>query len=110
MRIYPNRGRDPFIILRKSTWAFDFIRVGWGNGYVALPEWHKWYEVHYDNIPVIIHGGLTYSQIEKIKKKNYWVIGFDTCHLDDNLDKWPRYKVKEEAEELLKQCLNEDNS
>lgn len=45
------------------------------NGYVELPKDHPWIGKDYDEIPVEIHGGLTYSTDN--------VIGFDTGHAFD---------------------------
>jgi hypothetical protein len=45
------------------------------NGYVQLPTDHPHHSTHYDNIPVDIHGGLTFSQ--------NGVVGFDTGHAFD---------------------------
>ena len=35
--------------------------VGWGNGYVLIPESHPFYMKDYDSIDVYVHGGLTFS-------------------------------------------------
>lgn len=55
----------------------------WGsvNGYAWIPPEHPWGQTpeDYDSIPVDIHGGLTYGDI------NGWV-GFDTLHSGDV---WP---------------------
>lgn len=87
---------------------------GWGNGYVLLHQEHPWHGLHYDDIPVDIHGGLTFSTLvdkEMISRwglqpedEGMWMIGFDTCHLGDTLSKWTKEKVQKEAERLLKQC------
>lgn len=90
--------KEMFIHLIQINWL-DGIDHGWGNGYVNLPKWHKYYGVHYDNIPVDVHGGLTYSEQEG----DYWVVGFDTCHAWDTMEKWPKEKVLEEAIQLMNQ-------
>lgn len=54
---------------------------GWGNGYVMLPKSHIWYGKDYDDIPINVHGGLTYGEKND---SDYWVIGFDTAHAGDN--------------------------
>jgi len=53
---------------------------GWGCGYVLLPHDHPYHGKFYDNIPVEVHGGLTYSE----KEGEYWMVGFDTAHYMDN--------------------------
>ena len=84
--------------------------VGYANGYVALPEDHKWYSMHYDEIPVDIHCGLTYSDYLVSCstllhfRNDLWVVGFDTRHGGDNLDNWSRENCYNEVMELVKQC------
>jgi len=82
----------------------DKLFGGWGNGYVGLPKWHPYYKLHYDNIPINIHGGLTFSELDE--DEDLWVIGFDTNHFMDDIVKWSFENVKEETEHLMNQCLN----
>lgn len=89
----------PFISTKEITWLS--IDRGWGNGYVHLPKGHKWYGVDYDDIPVDIHGGLTYAREED----DHWVIGFDTAHYQDNKQNWSKEAVEAETQRLLEQCL-----
>jgi hypothetical protein len=49
-------------------------------GYVDLPKGHKYYGKQYDEIPLDVHGGLTYAEG---KKNNVWTIGFDCAHFGD---------------------------
>ncbi len=70
------------------------------NGYVSLPADHSWAGVDYGDIPVDIHGGLTYGSMESGR----WVIGFDTGHLGDTYERWDVEAVAAEAESLLKQA------
>lgn len=64
------------------------------NGYVAVPESHPWYKVHFTECPIKcgedwcghspetlieVHGGLTYSGLSV----EGWVFGFDTAHAWD---------------------------
>ena len=37
------------------------FEYGWGTGYVLLPHNHPFYGVHYDDLNISIHGGLTYG-------------------------------------------------
>ncbi len=88
--------------------------VGEANGYCALPSDHPCYGMGYDSIhqnyDIDVHGGLTYSNWghecgigempEYLKTKDYWVIGFDTCHWGDTLGTWPRERVRKHTEEL----------
>ena len=85
----------------KST---ELYLGGWGNGYVGLPFWHPWYKWNYDEIPIKIHGGLTFSMLDD--NTDLWVIGFDTNHGGDDLYNRSFEWVKEETYRLLEQCLN----
>ena len=57
-------------------------------GYVALPPSHPYYGKDYDDIPVKVHGGLTYAQdsqgeISWALTPKAWWIGFDCAHYGD---------------------------
>ena len=51
------------------------------NGYVAIPKGHKAWGKGEDVMGVDVHGGLTYSSVDK--ETDEWVVGFDTNHADD---------------------------
>jgi hypothetical protein len=91
---------SPFMFVRKVTHLPYFDR-GWGNGYVAVDESHPWFEQHYDNIDVVIHGGLTFSEFVD----GYWVVGFDTAHYMDSIAIWPKEAVVKETAKLLSQAI-----
>jgi hypothetical protein len=48
-------------------------------GYVILDKYNNFFGKCYDDIPVQVHGGLTYSEEED----GYWVVGFDCAHSGD---------------------------
>lgn len=58
-------------------------------GYVSLPPGHPWHGKDYDDIPVSVHGGLTYAEPadESVARdaapRGWWVIGFDCAHGGD---------------------------
>jgi len=93
----------------KNTWS-NTPDHGWGNGYVAIPPTSSWHGVKSQDIPVYAYKGLTYSGLAKYLKdrgvdvpdfinNDDWVVGFDTCHLDDgNMNK---SKVERETYKLL---------
>lgn len=85
--------------LRKSGIDPLKYKCGWGNGYVHLPPEHPFHGVDYDEIPVEVHGGLTYAENEK----GAWVVGFDTSHHGDTLEKWPMEEVEAETIRLKEQ-------
>lgn len=102
----------PMFIVEREQWSsmiglsfvLSGIERGFGNGYVCLPRWHPYFKVPYDNIPVYIHGGLTFGSYDE--KEDMWVIGFDTSHYSDTLETCPFEYVKEQCIFLQKQCLN----
>lgn len=116
-----------------KNWSLNSISgyvFGWGNGYILLPKEHPWYGKDYDNIPVNIHGGLTFGEkfnyeyfpkwiedrnfygdinLDNYKEFNdYWIIGFDTAHSGDNSSNCSKSFVISETDNLLNQCLNDD--
>lgn len=68
----------------------------WWCGYVALPKEHIYYGKGYDDIPIEVHGGLTFAQKGDGKtwdKKYYW-IGFDCSHAGDLASTNPKYIIQ----------------
>jgi len=111
-----------------STFSLK-MEFGWGNGYILIPNNHPSYGVSYDDMNTIsVHGGLTYGQffdsksflewidnleidgdvtIDNYKKlDNYWMIGFDTNHYGDSIEKCSKEYVIHQSEYLMEQCLN----
>lgn len=112
-------------ILRENTWLNGgnlFVsRHGWGNGYVVIFKGHPMYGKSYSEVPIDIHGGLTFSKhINEIdwpeiteEMKGGWVFGFDTAHYSDDMERWPKEEVKRETEHLKSQLvklLKDDNN
>lgn len=110
--------KEPYIILKENTWLERtyHMNFGWGNGYVVLPEGHKYHKVDYDKIPVNVHYGLAFGQIIDDELIAHWpeltehdkgnyIIGFDTAHHMDTLEAWPKERVEEEANNLLSQLI-----
>ena len=60
--------------------------------------------MEYNNIPVNVHGGLTYSDIDD--ELDLWVIGFDTNHIGNNINNCSFEFVKDETYKLMEQCYN----
>lgn len=109
----------------------DFIaNGGYANGYVAVPPEHPYYGKDYDNVPVEIHGGLTFDSDaasinlsttgnwdnleflgeETSLPNDFWVFGFDTLHCDDNITNWPRERCVEETLRLKEQLEKMSNN
>ena len=61
------------------------------NGYfrcgdVGIPKTHIAYGVHYDNVNIYVHGGLTYSgNLIHIVNNDLWWFGFDCAHASDKI-------------------------
>ena len=99
-----------FIIPRKFPLMPMPITIGWGNGYVILPKGHKYHGKGYFEIPVDVHGGLTYANDSlsnipddvKIKKTD-WIVGFDTTHWGDGPENCDETFVEEETIRLKEQ-------
>lgn len=107
------------VFVKENTWLTRALHdCGWGNGYVTIPKEHPLHGKDYDTIHAIIpslsiNGGLTFAgaaddlewdEIPKGSEGN-WVVGFDTAHSWDTLEKWSKEKVMEEAEKLKVQLL-----
>jgi hypothetical protein len=65
------------------AWAIVAGPIAAGNGYVQIPLNHPWHGLHYDDIDVEVHGGLTFNA-------DGW-IGFDTAHA---FDYWPEKELR----------------
>jgi hypothetical protein len=70
------------------------LRNGSGNwcGYVGIPSTHPSFGKDYDDVPVNVHGGLTYANKcgppichipEPGMPDDVWWLGFDTAHSGD---------------------------
>lgn len=96
---------QPPMMVKKNTWGRG--SRGWGNGYVKVVPNHRFYGKHYDDIDVVVHHGLTFSEVIQPNDVDGWPeghwIGFDTAHYGDTLEKWPKSMVVDETKELLKQ-------
>ena len=86
--------------------VLDRLDKGWGNGYVAVPPTHPAYKVDFDKFN--IHGGITYTGFGNGQDapRDWWVLGFDTSHYDDNIEQWPKEAVEAETKRLFCQLLD----
>lgn len=122
---------ENFMVRYRNIPGFT-LSYGWGNGYVLLPPNHPLYGKNYDDIDISAHGGLTFSDYFKDTRflkwienreidgdvtkenfknfNNYWIIGFDTNHYDDNLHICTKKYVMDETESILEQCLDDSIS
>ena len=67
-----------------------FTPMGYRCGYVELLRSNEYYGKDLDKIPVVCHGGLTYSGKHLpgslVSEKESWYIGFDCGHTFDGID------------------------
>lgn len=91
-------------------------RRGWGNGYICIPEDNPLFGEHHEKINRIIGlyhlgGGLTYSDLScnfnspEKPDGNYWIVGFDTNHIGDNMRNSPKEKVEEITQEIKRNII-----
>lgn len=73
---------DAKIICYGNIENIDFKIKSLGNhptAYIKIPKDSIFYDTCYDEIPIDIHGGLTYGEIEE---NGFW-IGWDYAHYGD---------------------------
>lgn len=97
-----------------------FREGGFANGYVVIPKDHPLWGLDYTAEEVEslnVHGGITFSEKVDEDMINHpkfgkdlveedlgsWVIGFDTFHSGDTLERWSRKKVEMEVINLIRQ-------
>lgn len=96
-----NEGLSVVALVIHRAATVSYMDIGWGNGYVAVDETHPLFGVHYDEIDLRAHGGLTYSEPHTINGVKFWVFGFDTAHYMDNLETCPKEYVVECTRKLF---------
>lgn len=79
-----------------------FARQSHRCGYVGVPKGHIAYDKDYDELPIDVHGGLTYGSIEGTV---CW-FRFDCAHLGDKMAEMPELSSKDHfwsLEETIKE-------
>ena len=95
--------------------GYDYAILSMGThptAYVRIPEGHKYFDKHYDDVDIEVHGGLTYSagSVKHINKRGSWV-GWDYNHYDDystsditdSGHKWTEIEVMEHVKSAINQ-------
>lgn len=86
----------------------------WGNWYVLLPKWHKYYWVDYDDIDVDVHWWLTFWEFVYDTKwfipewveynEDDYIVWFDTKHYNSDplifTEEWVLAETKKLVEQL----------
>lgn len=109
---------QPISLVIPITWLSGTTH-GWGCGYVAVPPTHPLHGKDFmgwddEDIPSFdVHGGITYSDtLNEYTMKDldipsdWWIVGFDTAHMGDDLESCSEEYVRAETERLLAQ-INE---
>jgi len=106
--------------VKENTWLNreSFMDFGWGNGYVVIPKGHKLHGKSYSEIHELlpnleVNGGLTFSSsVDDLKWEEFpigtegdWIVGFDTAHAWDTLDRWSKDAVLRETNNLKNQLI-----
>lgn len=99
VKITPDVPENLIAILREMT-------NPWFNGYVVLPKGHKYSGVHYNDIPVDCHGGLTFGAYDN---NGNWIIGFDCRHSGDNYLVQDADYVESECKSIIEQLIELEN-
>ena len=75
--------------VRGTHRGFDYLilsnDLGFRCGYVRIPESHPFFDKHYDEMDVTVHGGLTFGgfcEKDSLWGEGFW-IGFDCGHCYD---------------------------
>ena len=102
---------------------FEYKIVSYGTHpccYVAIPQCHKFFEKHCDDIDIDCHGGLTFSDYRDFGDGKEYYIGWDYAHYEDysgiyELDflkefnhnhykKWTTRELLEDVKKVIEQC------
>ena len=75
----------PEVLMHAEWKGYEFYIVNMGPHpccYIVIPPGNPLHLVHYDNIDISVHWGLTYSGESELFD-NRWCIGWDYAHCDD---------------------------
>ena len=134
---YNNRRGEPHIILNQGFYKnYEFIVLCLNShprAYICLTSNSLFYQKHYDDIDISVHGGLTFSENRLNKVLEYsekyktnvlstierdWIIGWDYTHLGDYCayipfsssdKKWTTEEITEECKYAINQLIELEN-
>lgn len=88
------------------------IRGSHPTAYVMLDKNNIYYDIDYGEIPIVVHGGLTYSSNKN--KGQYW-IGWDYAHIGDYTSycdgdgkKWTTDEILNHVKDVINQLIEID--
>lgn len=96
--VYSDNTEGKTILVNGTYKGYEIRVISYGTHpccYIKLAEGHKYHGKNYDDIPLGVHGGLTFSDNVKQDERwsDGWWIGWDYAHLGD------RYGNYEDGEE-----------
>ena len=121
------RKKETILVLKKGKYkGFDYFILSLGiypTAYVRIPKQHKYYKKDYEDIPISVHGGLTFSgrdfTFNPITLKESWWIGWDYIHAGDfrgySIDKkigqknkkWTTEEIFEDVKDVIIQIIDD---
>lgn len=111
--IYTDLTKEGEVLYNDTYKGYDFYVISYGSHpccYILLDKKNPFYYQHYDDIPLDVHGGLTYSSKEHylIDNKGKWIIGWDYAHYGDKFGNrtWSCGDHTWKTKELIKECIN----
>ena len=132
--VYQNKRNGQSIILDTGFYKnYEYIILNLGThpcAYICVDSKNAFYQKHYDDVPIIVHGGLTFSNdvlhnvLEYSDKykcdtlqafRRDWILGWDYSHLGDyyggssstfDYRKWTTKEIKEEVKYAINQLID----
>lgn len=96
--------------------GYEYYIINFGTHpccYILLDKNNKYYGKDYDDIPLDVHGGLTFSSFENqfIDNGDKYIIGWDYAHFGDRFgcDNCYHYSITDhtwKTRELIKECID----
>ena len=135
--VYQNKRNHKSIVLDSGFFKnYEYIILNLGThpcAYICIDSKSKFSQKHYNEIPIEVHGGLTFSDNElgrileysdKYKcdtlqsSKRNWIIGWDYMHVGDYYGgdgifgdgkKWTTQEIKKEVKYAINQLIALEN-
>ena len=107
--IYTNLMHDGRVLYNSKYKGYEYYVVSYGTHpccYIALNKSNRYYNKGYDDIPLDVHGGLTYSDFNNfLSDKQDWIIGWDYAHVGDRYGSHYRNGHTWKTTELIRECI-----
>ena len=109
--IYSNDNNNGEILYLDSYKGYNYLVLSYGTHpccYIMLDTNSKYYGKSYLQIPLDVHGGLTYSGDSLgnfLNRENYWIIGWDYAHCGDRYGGYLINGHTWKTTELIRDCI-----